>query len=119
VILGIDYYGTLQAHPILGSLAFHVLDSGGEVHVISAVRIGNQERAERNIIKTGLTPHVIVCAPKDAPRLKYEACKALRVDLFIDDDPEIVNYLNERSIISLLLVMPIGIDYNSKRKPLN
>lgn len=53
---------------------------------------------------------ITFCSEKYGPQDKYDACKRLKVDIMIDDRPEIVLYLAERGIPVLMMDAP----YNRK-----
>lgn len=106
MILGLDLYDTLTKYPArYRELVYAVLADGGEVHVISAVKAGNKQRAERGAKKYNLEVSIHVLeygSIHEAPRLKYEKCLELGVQLFIDDQQKTVEYLNQKKILALL-----------------
>lgn len=107
MILGIDLYGTLTSYPVrLKELAYSVIDAGGSVVVISAVKEGNESRAISTALRylpEATVKTVVYDNYGMVPKLKYDACVELGVTLYIDDRKDTVNYLNKRKILSLLV----------------
>ena len=53
---------------------------------------------------------ITFCSEKYGPEDKYNACKRLKVDLMVDDRPEIVLYLAERGVRVLMMDAPYNQD---------
>lgn len=108
MILALDLYGTISTYPErCRELAYAVKADGGEVHVISAMKVGNRLQAERKAAKYNLPIDSIVVVEyeryHEAPRLKYEAARELGVTLLIDDRKDIWEYCNKRHLLCLLV----------------
>ena len=109
MIYGFDWWKTLSHHqetlmPLIRALAL----AGHDIWVISACGYDRSKSTPEAIWEAldryGLKSHVSVqmviwdIDQKDAPRLKYEACKELGVDLFFDDREDTCDYLSSRGI---------------------
>lgn len=57
---------------------------------------------------------ITFCSEKNGPKDKYDACKRLKVEIMIDDRPEIVLYLAERGIPVLMMDAPYNQDVKHK-----
>lgn len=109
MILGLDYGGVLDKRSVaFVELATAILAAGGKVYIISAVEPGNEAKTARAIARCGITytDSSILTYENfhDAPKLKFQECSLLGVELFIDDRKDTVNYLMKRGITSLLFV---------------
>jgi hypothetical protein len=108
MILGLDLYGTITEYPQrLRELVYAVKADGGEVWVISAVKPGNEDKAFRDAGKYNFDldgVRVVRCSSyHEAPMKKYEVCVELGVQLMLDDRKDIVDYLNKRHVLALLV----------------
>jgi hypothetical protein len=99
--LGLDFYDTISTHKKgLKKLAQFVLDSGGEVHIISAINPENDKRLLKDVKGTYIKYtrlHIVHFTHyNDVPMLKRKLAKQLRLDMFIDDRQdtcsEMLNY---------------------------
>ncbi len=104
--IGLDFYGTLEKWPNeLGELAKTIIDSGGEVHIITAC-MAKQKMATEDKIRASGIPHTSVewCIFSDqnqVPEMKLRACRKLGVTLHIDDLDFIINHLNANGVLAL------------------
>ena len=104
MIYGFDYWKTLSHHkkslmPLIQALVL----AGHKVYVISACGLDRKESTPKKIREMNLPAEVLIemCYWEnqlDAPKLKYEKCKELGVNLFFDDRQDICKYLSERGI---------------------
>lgn len=105
MILGVDFYGTVDRNPKLyKKLINHILDGGGAVHLISQVEKGHLKKAGNDIRKSHIKfsgVHIIECDFKDAPQKKLEKCRELKVQMFIDDRSDTCKLLSKYGILSL------------------
>lgn len=106
MILGLDYYGTISKHPQSYRELAEAVIQFDEVYIISAVKTGNRQRAEREIKKSGVQCTAIKVIEYDklsqVKQLKLEACLELGVRVMIDDRQETVEYLSSKGIVGLL-----------------
>lgn len=104
--VGFDYWKTISHHRgVLSPLIKALIAQGHEVVVISAAGKNRQETTPRAFYDLGLPESVkiemVIWEGKnhlDAPRLKYEKCKELGIQLFFDDRADTCKYLSERGI---------------------
>jgi hypothetical protein len=106
--LGLDLNDTITAFPQeLRWLAKLVLDDGGEVHIITAIKKGNDEFVERKL-KAARIPYTSIQTVyfeeyTDIAKLKLPVLEALKIDLYFDDNPA-VNLLASRKGIMACLI---------------
>lgn len=96
MVLGLDFYDTITAWPTpMRRLAKSVLDSEGQVHIVTAIKAVNRERNLRDI-KDSRVPYtkihqVIYKDYSEIPSLKVPLYKELNCDLVIEDNEAVVN----------------------------
>ena len=71
---------------------------------LSPIKVCLEERAE-NGSRTG-AEEIISCSEKYGPEEKYRACIEKKVDVMIDDRPEIVTYLAAKGIKVMMMDAP-------------
>lgn len=104
--LGLDYDGVINKRPVaFRELAEGVLNSGGEVYIVSAVHEKNIDKTRWAIERSQVpyTDMIIIgyVHHNEVPRLKHERLSEVGVQMFIDDRKDTVHYLNKRGITSL------------------
>lgn len=104
--IGLDYWNTVSQNPdffreLIGRLVWAEV----EVYIITAVGHVRKHTVESDIASLGLNvTGVEVCVfdnKDEAPKLKYEACKRLGIQMFVDDRKDTCKYLFDRGIIAL------------------
>lgn len=90
MILGLDFYGTITTNVRrFKDLAQTILDSKGEVYIISAVAPENEQRVKQDI-KHSRIPYTDVDVitythHNQVPKLKLEKVRQRHVDIMVDD----------------------------------
>jgi hypothetical protein len=122
MIVGLDFYKTISAHPKeFRALASSLTSELNDVIVISAVgKSSNLENYKRHVREFLETHHIsyktlhIVQFEKDEeiPQLKLEACQKWKVQMYFDDREDVCKKLSENGIVSLR----VGIGDNKKDK---
>lgn len=101
--LGIDFYDTITIESkAFKRLTQALLAGGGEVHIISAVAEHNLKQLQKDVRKTHV-PYtelhpVFFKSYGSVPKLKYEKCKELGIEFYIDDRLDVVQYLAAHGI---------------------
>ena len=106
IYLGLDFYGTIDQNPkVYKRLAENVLAGGGQVYIISAVKINNSDKL-RKAVKTSKVPYSELCIVNfedlaQIPRLKLTVCKEKYVTIMIDDMVKVTELLNANGVVAL------------------
>ncbi len=120
MILGLDYYNVISQFPQectdLAKTFLRDSHNDGRVYIISAVgkkrldASGGMDGYRKEIEAFGVPCDEIIILyfenPDDVPHLKYMACLEKKVDLFIDDREDTVNYLHNKGIMALKMPKP-------------
>lgn len=107
--IGFDYWNTVSQRPNFFRELIEVLTrSGVEVYIVTAVGNVRKNTVQDDIRKLCLgATGIEVCVFDDkneAPKLKYEACKKLGIEMFVDDRKDTCKYLFDRGIIALNII---------------
>lgn len=106
MVLGLDFYDTITAYPVaLRKLATDVLEAGGSVHIVTAIKRVNEERTRRHV-KDSRVPHTsleIVFYEKyeEIPKLKIPVYKGLNCDIIVEDNIEVLFEASLRGMCGL------------------
>lgn len=106
MILGLDFYGTIQLWPNeLTILAKTVINEGGKVHIITACYPEHKQKTEDMINASGVPytsiEFIFYQDQLEVPPKKLAACRKLGVQLMIDDLPFIINHLVDNGVLAL------------------
>jgi len=104
MIVGIDFYGTIDKSPkTFRKLSEALLAQGHTVYIISAVK--NVSKLEEEVKKSKVPyTHLEIILFKDyldVPQLKLEACKRLGVKMMFDDREDTCELLSSKRILAL------------------
>jgi len=104
--IGLDYWQVCSHYPdYFRELAKHMLLTGSEVHIISAIgatRIGTIEKQVRKLdIPFTAVHEVVFDDPKQSPKLKLGKCKELGITVFYDDRDDVCRLLNYKGILAM------------------
>lgn len=92
--LGLDFYDTITENPKkYKQLAKTIMDGGGKVYIITAVKEANVKRV-RNNVRLSHVPHthlevITYKEHHEVPNLKKDACRKLSIDVYIDDRKDV------------------------------
>lgn len=97
MIVGFDLNDTITAFPQeFRALADCVLSNDGQVHIVTAIKKGNEEYVERKLAASRVQYtklHIIHFEDyNDIPKLKLPIIKNLGIEMYFDDNPG-VNFL--------------------------
>lgn len=103
--IGLDLNDTITAYPQeLRWLAGMVLSDGGEVHIITAIKQGNEEFVERKLTAARIKytkVHIIHFDNyDDIPKLKLPLIEELAIDVYFDDNPAVNLYVSRKGIMA-------------------
>lgn len=106
MILGLDFYGTIQCWPNeLEVLAKTVITGGGKLYIITACYPEHKQKTEDMINASGIPytaiEFIFYRDELEVPAKKLAACRKLGVQLYIDDLPFIVNHLSDNGLLCL------------------
>ncbi len=96
MIVGFDWEGTLDVNPILREMATRLQATGAQVWIISAMPENRPNERERAIEQgnTGIPYRVVYHALDNyhvaAGEAKIKLMKELGIELYVDDNPEVV-----------------------------
>lgn len=100
--IGIDFYDTITDNPSKWRRYIKELTlEGHHVYIISAIHACNIDRLRsdfRHTRNAGALMPVVYDNFFDVPRLKYEACKRLGINVFIDDRKDTCDLLGLHGI---------------------
>lgn len=106
MILGLDFYDTVSAWPVaLRKLAQSVLDAGGEVHIVTAVKRANEDKVRRHI-KDSRLPHTSIQVVffdnhNEVAKLKVPVYRELNCDVVIEDDQSVIMEARQKGLCTL------------------
>lgn len=106
MILGLDFYDTISAYPkALRLLANDIIVSGGQVHIVTAIKRVNEERVYRHI-RDARVPysdiHIVFYENyNDIPKLKVPVYKELGCDIIVEDNPMVILEARLRGLCAL------------------
>lgn len=108
MIVGLDFYGTIQEKPAQFWDLAEALLPDNEVHIVTAVKEENLERVamdvhDSKISYSSLNP-LIFEDYAEVPLLKLQACQDLNIELFIDDRADVCELLKKNGILALCVV---------------
>lgn len=123
MILGLDFHNVITQFPDqMSELADVIKKDGGKVFIISAItpeglaNHGGEEAYKAEIGKFGVKNDgiiIVVGAQEMFPRLKFVAIREKKVQVFVDDRPDIIKFLHEKGVCTLQIQKPL---YVSKSK---
>ena len=123
MILGLDFHNVITQFPDeMSAMADAVTKDGGKVFIVSAItekgldEHGGEEAYKAEIAKFGVMNDgiVVVIGPNEMfPRLKYVAIRDKKIDVFIDDRPDIIKFLHEKGECAIQMPKPL---YVPKKK---
>lgn len=104
--VGLDYWQVVSHYPeYFAELSKHLLLTGNEVHIVSAIgktRIGT---IEKQVKKTGVpytaVHEVVFDDPKDSPKLKLGKCMELGISVFYDDRDDVCRLLTSKGLLTM------------------
>lgn len=103
--IGIDLNDTITAYPQeLRWLADLVIADGGKVHIITAIKEGNDEFVDRKLRAARIhytELHVLYYENyNDIPKLKTPLIEKLGIDLYFDDNPAVNLHVSRKGIMA-------------------
>lgn len=103
MIIGFDFHNVLDAHPRTVQLLEELSHGENTIHVISAIgprRIGTIENEVKKLTNYPvIVTEVVFKHPREAPLLKTQAAKALRIEIFFDDRQDVCDEMNKAGIL--------------------
>ncbi|MDV7244820.1 MULTISPECIES: hypothetical protein [Rhodococcus] len=118
MVVGFDYWQVISHYPeYFRELADMHRSAGHDVVIISAVGDRTAGTVERDVRTLGFSTAIPVYEvrfdhPRQAPELKLDKCRELRVSVFYDDRDDVCRMMNAHGILALRVTRRDGSTYD-------